>query len=101
MNLQRRINEARAALGAVRTADEAFNLGNLSKIMKQPVAGDGPEEAAINALKDAMDAIMGANEIVHNTKGQLTKRDRPKLVRFATALEDAAVDIMSAAKRLP
>jgi hypothetical protein len=100
MNLQTQIDEARAALGAVRTADEAFNLGNLQKIMKQPVAGEGPEEDAINALKDAMDAIMGANEIVHNTKGQLTKRDKPKLLRFAQSLEGAAVDIMSAAKRL-
>lgn len=102
MSLQKQIKEARAAMGAICTvhADEAFNLGNLKKIMQQPVAGEGPEEDTINALKDAMDAIIGANEIVHMTKGKLTRRDKPKLLRFATDLEGAAVDIMGAAKRL-
>jgi len=86
---------------AMKSASEAFNLGNLSKIMKEPVKGNGPEENTINALKDAMDAIMGANEIVHATKGQLTKRDAPRLKRYAMSLENAAVEMMSAAKQLP
>ena len=89
--------------GQLRTAvsDEAVPAGFLKRLKDVPAAGDGPEEKVVNSLKSAMDAIMGANEIVHRTRGQLTKRDAPKLRNFATALEGAAVDIMSAAKKLP
>ncbi len=93
--LSRKINEARHAMG------EAVPAGFLKRLKAVPDESGGPEEKVVDSLKNAMDAIMGANEIVHRTKGQLTKRDKPKLVRFAADLEGAAVDIMSAAKKLP
>ena len=105
--LQTRITEARALLdedfGTVRSSSpssEAVPAGFLKRLQAVPDESDGPEEQVLTALRGAMEAIMSANDIVHKTKGQLTKRDARPLTRLASDLEGSAVDIMSAAKKL-